>query len=104
MSTFWQPKLKEKFIENYVFCEKATYIYTNFQIKKGPLVNMRGRKSTLSGPHIPVPTFPLSTPPGFIPKFTARGLGQDPGVGWGSLNFGFGYKRSGGILTKFSKN
>ena len=26
--------------------------------------NLRGRKSTLSGPHIPVPTFPLSTPPG----------------------------------------
>ena len=25
--------------------------------------NLRARKSTLSGPHIPVPTFPLSTPP-----------------------------------------
>ena len=32
-------------------------------MKKGPLENLRGRKSTLSGPHIPVPTFPLSTPP-----------------------------------------
>ena len=35
--------------------------------------NLRGRKSTLSGLHIPVPTFPLSTPPGkpirFFPKF-----------------------------------
>ena len=40
-----------------------TYIKTNFQINKGSLVNLRGRKSTLSGPHIPVPTFPLSTPP-----------------------------------------
>ena len=34
-----------------------------FKYKKGPLENLRGRKSTLSGPHIPVPTFPLSTPP-----------------------------------------
>ena len=42
-----------------------------FKIKKGPLVNLRGRKSTLSGPHIPVPTFPLST--GNCPqKFRAR--------------------------------
>ena len=32
------------------------------------MVNLRGPKSTLSGPHIPVPIFPLSTPPapGFI--------------------------------------
>ena len=66
ISTFWQPidKSKEKFIGNYVFCKNATYIKTNFQIKKGPLQNLRARKSTPSGPHIPVPTFPLSTPPG----------------------------------------
>ena len=54
----------EIFIGNYAFCKNATYIKTNFQIKKGPLQNLRARKSTLSGPHIPVPTFPLSTPPG----------------------------------------
>ena len=68
ISTFWQPvdKPKDKFIGNYAFCKNATYIKTNFQIKKGPLQNLRARKSTLSGPHIPVPTFPLSTPPGFI--------------------------------------
>ena len=65
ISTFWQPvdKPKDKFIGNYAFCKTATYIKTNFQIKKGPLQNLRARKSTLSGPHIPVPTFPLSTPP-----------------------------------------
>ena len=64
-STFWQPigKPKDKFIENYAFFKSAIYIYANFQIKKGPLLNLRGRKSTLSGPHIPVPTFLLSTPP-----------------------------------------
>ena len=62
---FWQPigKPKEKFIENYAFFKNATYIQTNFQMKKGPLVNLSGWKSTLSGPHIPVPTFPLSIPP-----------------------------------------
>ena len=66
ISTFWQPidKPKDKFIGNYAFCKNATYIKTNFQIKKGPLQNLRARKSTLSGPHIPVPTFPLSTPLG----------------------------------------
>ena len=65
ISTFWQPidKPKDKFIGNYAFCKNATYIKTDFQIKKGPLQNLRARKSTLSGPHIPVPTFPLSTPP-----------------------------------------
>ena len=64
ISTFWQPvdKPKDKFIGNYAFCKNATYIKTNFQIKKGPLQNLRARKSNLSGPHIPVPTFPLSTP------------------------------------------
>ena len=46
------------------FAKNATYIKTNFQIKKGPLQNLSARKSTLSGLHIPVPTFPLSTPPG----------------------------------------
>ena len=34
-----------------------------FQIKKGSLVNLGGRKDTQFGPHLPVPTFPLSTPP-----------------------------------------
>ena len=65
ISTFWQPidKPKDKFIRNYAFCKNVTYIKTNFQIKKGPLQNLSARKSTLSGPHIPVPTFPLSTPP-----------------------------------------
>ena len=65
ISTFWQPvdKPKDKFIGNYAFCKNAIYIKNNFQIKKGPLQNLRARKSTLSGPHIPVPTFPLSTPP-----------------------------------------
>ena len=65
ISTFWQPidKPKDKFIGNYAFCKNATYIKTNFQIKKGPLQNLRAQKSTLSGLHIPVPTFPLSTPP-----------------------------------------
>ena len=67
---FWHTidKPKEKFIGNYAFCKNATYIKTNFQIKKGPLQNLIARKSTLSGPHIPVPTFPLSTPPGAIAK------------------------------------
>ena len=66
ISTFWQPidKPKDKFIRNYAFCKNATYIKTNFQIKKGLLQNLRARKSTLSGRHIPVPTFPLNTPPG----------------------------------------
>ena len=66
ISTFWQPidKTKDKFIRNYAFCKNATYIKTNFQIKKGPLQNLSARNGTLSGPHIPVPTFPLSTPPG----------------------------------------
>ena len=64
ISTFWQPvdKPKDKFIGNYAFCKNATYIKTNFKIIKGSLQNLRARKSTLSGPHIPVPTFPLSTP------------------------------------------
>ena len=51
---------------------------TNFQIKKGFLVNLRGRKSTLSGPHVLVPTFPLSTPP--PPENTPCAL-QHPGTG-----------------------
>ena len=65
VSTFWQPidKPKDKFIGNCAFCKNATYIKTNFQIKKGPLQNLRARKRTLSWPHIPVQTFPLSTPP-----------------------------------------
>ena len=73
---FWQPvdKPKDKFIGNYAFCKNATYIKTNFQIKKGPLQNLRARKSTLSGPHIPVPTFPLSTPP--------RNITQQDYYGW----------------------
>ena len=34
-------------------------------IKKGSLVNLGGRKGTLSGPHLPVPTFPHKvSPPG----------------------------------------
>ena len=74
ISTFWQPidKPKDKFIGNYAFCKNATYIKTNFQIKKGPLQNLRARKSTLSGPHIPVPTFPLSTPPPPDPAYTRK--------------------------------
>ena len=43
--------------------QKCDPYLNHFQIKRGSLVNLRGRKSTLSGPHIPVPTFPLSTPP-----------------------------------------
>ena len=78
ISTFWQPvdKPKDKFIGNYAFCKNATYIKNNFQIKKGPLQNLRARKNTLSGPHIPVPTFPLSTspPPGSQPKFRHKKL------------------------------
>ena len=85
ISTFWQPidKPKDKFIGNYAFCKNATYIKTNFQIKKGSLQNLRARKSTLSGPHIPVPTFPLSTPPGFAPTAckTLDCLHQSPN-GW----------------------
>ena len=103
MSTFWQPKLKEKFIENYVFCEKATYIYTNFQIKKGPLVNMRGRKSTLSGPHIPVPTFPLSTPPGLFLSLQREDLVKIRGWGGGVSTLVLIINVPVGILTKFSK-
>ena len=79
ISTFWQPidKPKDKFIGNYAFCKNATYIKTNFQIKKGPLQNLRARKSTLSGPHIPVPTFPLSTPPPGIMYTWRRWWGQN---------------------------
>ena len=29
------------------------------------MVNLRDRRGTLSGPHIPVPTFPLNTPRGY---------------------------------------
>ena len=38
ISTFWRPvdKPKDKFIGNYAFWKNATYIKTNFQIKKGP--------------------------------------------------------------------
>ena len=74
ISTFWQPidKPKDKFIGNYAFCKNVTYIKTNFQIKKGPSQNLRARKSTLSGPHIPVPTFPLSTPRGLNAKFSVK--------------------------------
>ena len=64
--TFWQPigKLKEKIHRKLSILQKR-YLYLNqFSNKKGPLVNLRDRKGTLSGPHIPVPTFPLSTPPG----------------------------------------
>ena len=65
ISTFWQPidKRKDKFIGNYAFCKNATYIKTNFQIKKGPLQNLRARKSTIWAAH---PRTHLSTkyPPG----------------------------------------
>ena len=77
ISTFWQPidKPKDRFIGNYAFCKNATYIKTNFQIKKGPLQNLRARNSTLSGPHIPVPTFPLSTPPpGVLQHFKVKDI------------------------------
>ena len=86
ISTFWQPvdKPKDKFIGNYAFCKNATYIKTNFQIKKGPLQNLRARKSTLSGPHIPVPTFPLSTPPPPGSKFTVAHE-TSPNLVWCSL-------------------
>ena len=65
ISTFWQPidKPKDKFIRNYAFCKNATYIKTNFQIKKGPLQNLSARKSTLSGPHIPVTHLSTKYPP-----------------------------------------
>ena len=47
------------------FCKNGTcrISQTSFQIEEGPLINLRGRKGTLSGPHIPVSTFPLSTRP-----------------------------------------
>ena len=54
----------------------ATYILTNFQIKMGLLINLRGQKSTLSGPHIPVSTFPLSRP---IPPPLSTLTEQNPG-------------------------
>ena len=76
ISTFWQPidKPKDKFIRNYAFCKNTTYIKTNFQIKKGPLQNLSARKSTLSRPHIPVPTFPLSTPP---PRYEGHSVNSE---------------------------
>ena len=50
--------------------QKRDLYQNQFSNKKGPLQNLRARKSTLCGPHIPVPTFPLSTPPGLnIGKF-----------------------------------
>ena len=59
-STFQQPigQPKEKNIKNKVFCGTRPLSIPNFQIKKGPLVNMIGRK----GLHIPVPTYPLRAP------------------------------------------
>ena len=51
----------KKFIENYAFFKNATYS-NQFLNETGLLVNLSGRKSTLSGPHIPASTFPLRTP------------------------------------------
>ena len=64
MSTFWQPigKLKKKNHWKLCILQKRDLYLNQFSKKNGLLVNLRGRKSTLSGPHIPVPTFPLSTP------------------------------------------
>ena len=46
ISTFWQPidKPKDKFIGNYAFCKHATYIKTNFQIKKGAIAKPESPK------------------------------------------------------------
>ena len=46
ISTFWQPidKPKDKFIGNYAFCKNATYIKTNFQIKKGAIAKPESPK------------------------------------------------------------
>ena len=57
--------VKEKFIENYAFCKNVTYkSKAIFKEKRGHWKTWEAEKSTLSGPHIPVPTFPLSTPGG----------------------------------------
>ena len=66
-STFWLPigKLKEIMRRKYCILQKRDLYLNQFSNKKkGPLVNLRSRKSILSGPHIPVPTFLLSTPLG----------------------------------------
>ena len=68
ISTFWQPidKPKGKIHRKLCILQKRDLYLNQFSNKKGLLQNLRARKSTLSGPHIPVPTFPLSTPPGRV--------------------------------------
>ena len=44
------------------------------------MINLEGWKGTLSGPHLPVPTFPLSTPPKKQQCAILRGGGRR---GWG---------------------
>ena len=74
ISTFWQPigKLKGKIQRKLCILQKCDLYLNQFSNKKGPLENLRDRKSTLSGPHIPVPTFPLSTPLGMWPHHIAN--------------------------------
>ena len=55
-------KTKGKFHQKLSILQKRDLYLNQFSNKKGSLINLRGRKGTLSGPHIPVPTFPLSTP------------------------------------------
>ena len=43
--------------------QKRDLYLNQFSNKKGPFVNLRGRKCAPSGPHIPIPTFPLWYPP-----------------------------------------
>ena len=51
-----------------VYLQKRNLYLNQFSNKKGPLLNLRGRKSTLSGPQSPVPTFSLRNPPRRFPR------------------------------------
>ena len=66
IGTFWQPiigKPEEKIHRKLSILQKRDLYLNQFSNKKGPLVNLRGRKCAPSGPHIPVPTFTLWYPP-----------------------------------------
>ena len=64
IGTFWQPigKPEEKIHRKLSILQKCDLYLNPFSNKKGPLVNLRGRKCAPSGSHIPVPTFPLWYP------------------------------------------
>ena len=53
LKTYWYTK--EKFTKNQILQKRDLYL-NHFQVEKGPLVNLKGWKGTLSGLHIQVPS------------------------------------------------